>query len=60
MGNIEKVERELIKRIRKIRGEKLEMNEDLRKEMWKWGMEYIVFIDMDKRMGWMEENIEKD
>lgn len=60
MGNIEKVERELIKRIREIRGEKMEMNEDLRKEMWKWGMEYIVYIDMDKRMGWMEENIEKD
>ncbi|PNF42439.1 putative cytochrome P450 301a1, mitochondrial [Cryptotermes secundus] len=57
---IDSVANDFLKRIRLIRDENLEMPDDFANELCKWGLESIVYIALDTRLGCLDADLAPD
>lgn len=51
VGTVDKINEDLITRIRSIRDDNLEVPADFGNEMNKWALESIAYIALDQRLG---------
>lgn len=60
VGPIDAVAKDFIQRIRFVRDDKQEMPADFNNELYKWGLESIVYIALDTRLGCFEKDLKPD